>query len=170
MDKAKEAAATSQGATAASAAGLRGVVAASSSIGDVNGERGELIYQGYNIHDLAAHSTFEETVFLLWHGRLPKQTELDELKQASGPSYEVPPEVFVLMRQSPREAEPMDTLRTTISALAFYDKHARDITRAGALRTATRLTAQFPVIVAALERLRRGQELIAPKPELNIAT
>src|ERR1041384_8299130 len=170
MDKAKEAAATSQGATAASAAGLRGVVAASSSIGDVNGERGELIYQGYDIHDLAEHSTFEEVVFLLWHGRLPKQNELDELKRAIGASYEVAPQIFDMMRQFPRAAEPMDTLRTAISALAFYDEHARDISRAGALRTATRLTAQFPVIVAAIERLRKGQELVAPKAELNIAT
>jgi citrate synthase len=149
---------------------LRGVVAASSSIGDVNGERGELIYQGYNIHDLAEHSTFEEVVFLLWQGRLPNQSELDELKQTIGASYEVPPQVLDLMRSFPRTAEPMDTLRTTISALAFYDQNARDISRAGALRTATRLTAQFPVIVAAIERLRQGQELITPKPELNIAS
>src|SRR5205085_2854307 len=160
MDNAKEGAAPSTGpaqgggTSAASAAGLRGVVAASSSIGDVNGERGELIYQGYNIHDLAAHSTFEEIVFLLWHGRLPNQQELDELKHTIGASYEVAPQVFDMMRQFPRAAEPMDTLRTAISALAFYDEHARDISREGALRTATRLTAQFPVIVAAIERLR----------------
>ncbi|HEX8178187.1 MAG TPA: citrate synthase [Pyrinomonadaceae bacterium] len=154
----------------AGGAGLRGVVAASSAIGDVNGERGELIYQGYDIHDLAAHSTFEETVFLLWHGRLPTRAELDELQRALGASYEVPAPIFDLMRSFPRAAEPMDTLRTTISALAFYDPHARDTSRAGALRTATRLTAQFPVIVAAIERLRQGQELIAPRPELNLAT
>jgi citrate synthase len=170
MNNAKEAAATPQGAGAAAGAGLRGVVAASSSIGDVNGERGELIYQGYNIHDLAAHSTFEEVVFLLWHGRLPKQDELDELKRAIGASYEVPAEVFDLMRRLPRTAEPMDTLRTAISALAFYDEHARDISREGALRTATRLTAQFPVIVAAIDRIRNGQEPVAPRPDLNIAT
>src|SRR5918911_363320 len=152
----------------AAAAGLRGVVAAQSSIGDVNGEQGILIYQGYNIHDLAEHSTFEEVVFLLWHGRLPTQAELDELKRAVGASYEVPAQVFELMRRFPRDAEPMDTLRTAISALAFYDPQARDTSRAGALRTATRLTAQFPVVVAAIERLRNGQELIAPKPDRNI--
>jgi citrate synthase len=171
MDNAKEVAVAAQSAAKdAGGAGLRGVVAASSAIGDVNGERGELIYQGYNIHDLAAHSTFEEVVFLLWHGRLPNQSELDELKQTIDASYEVPPQVLDLMRSFPRAAEPMDTLRTTISALAFYDQHARDTARAGALRTATRLTAQFPVIVAAIERLRQGQELIAPEPELNLAS
>ena len=68
--------------TASSAAGLRGVSAATSSVSDVNGEKGELIYQGYDIHDLAAHSTFEEVTFLLWNKRLPKREELDELKRA----------------------------------------------------------------------------------------
>ena len=70
----------STAAASAASAGLRGVVAAQSSIGDVNGEQGILIYQGYNIHDLAEHSTFEEVVFLLWNGRLPKRDELDALK------------------------------------------------------------------------------------------
>ena len=67
--------------TATSAAGLRGVTAASSTISDVNGDKGELIYQGYNIHDLAKHSTFEEVIFLLWNKRLPTTAELDELKR-----------------------------------------------------------------------------------------
>ena len=78
MEKGKEAAAAS----ASAAAGLRGVVAATSSIGDVNGETGVLIYEGYDIHDLARSSTFEEVVYLLWHGQLPKREELDELREA----------------------------------------------------------------------------------------
>lgn len=154
----------------ASAAGLRGVVAATTSIGDVNGERGELIYEGINIHDLAEHSTFEEVVFLLWHGRLPKRAELDELKKAFGECYALPEEVLTLMRSFPRDAEPMDVLRTAVSALDFYDKSARDQTREGSLRTATRLTAQMPTIVAAIGRLREGKEPVMPKPELNVAT
>ena len=169
MDKAKEAAAPATDKKDAGA-GLRGVVAAQSSIGDVNGEKGELIYQGYDIHDLAEHSTFEETVFLLWHGRLPKQPELDELKRAIGESYALPAQIIELIRTFPREGESMDMLRTAVSALSFYDPQARDISREGALRTAIRLTAQFPVLVAAIERIRKGQEPIAPKPELNIAT
>ena len=72
------------------ATGLRGVIAAASSIGDVNGEKGELIYQGINIHDLATKSTFEEVVFLLWNGRLPKRAELDELRKNVAASYEIP--------------------------------------------------------------------------------
>ena len=154
----------------ASAAGLRGVVAAQTTIGDVNGERGELIYEGINIHELAEHSTFEEIVFLLWHGRLPKQAELDELRRNLSGCYELPEEIYDLMRRFPRDAEPMDTLRTIVSALDFYDKSAHDTTREGGMRTATRLTAQMPTIVAAIGRLRRGEEPVHPKPELNIAT
>src|SRR5438067_5654900 len=164
MDKAK------QGSASAVATGLRGVIAASSSVGDVNGEKGELIYQGLNIHDLARYSTFEEVVFLLWNGRLPKRAELDDLKRNIAANYELQPELLALMREFPRDAEPMDTLRTAVSALAFYDKNAKDISREAAVRTATRLVGQFPTIVATLERLRQGQEPIAPKPDLNIAT
>jgi citrate synthase len=166
MNKAKDAAT----ATASSGgAGLRGVVAASSSIGDVNGEKGELIYEGINIHDLARHAVFEEVIFLLWHGRLPKRAELEELKRSLGQCYELPQEALDLMRQFPRDAEPMDILRTTVSALDFYDKSAHDTTREASLQTATRLTAQIPTIVAASHRLRYGREPVKPNPELSIA-
>src|ERR671938_351113 len=101
-------------------AGLEGVVAAQSSIGDVNGEQGVLIYQGYDIHDLAEHSTFEETVFLLWNSRLPKRDELDELKRSIGDCYAIPREIVDLIRTFPRETAPMDMLRTAISALSMY--------------------------------------------------
>jgi citrate synthase len=167
MNKANE---TAAAAPAADGAGLRGVKAATSSIGDVNGEQGILIYQGYDIHDLARHSTFEETIFLLWHGRLPKRSELEELKTSLSQSYELPAGLVELMRRFPRDAEPMDVLRTSVSALDFFDTNARDTSREASLRTATRLTAQLPAIVAAAARLHNGQELIKPKPELNIAT
>ena len=170
MEKAKETASATAATAPAGGAGLRGVVAASSSIGDVDGERGVLIYQGINIHDLARNSTFEEVVYLLWHGRLPQRAELDELRRNIADCQELPEEIIALVRQFPRDADPMDTLRTAISALDFYDKSARDTSREASLKTATRLTAQLPVIVAAIERLRKGQEPVAPKPELNIAT
>src|SRR5712691_5567296 len=107
MDKAKE-----SGTASAVATGLRGVVAAASSVGDVNGEKGELIYQGLNIHDLATKSTFEEVVFLLWNGRLPKRAELDELKNNLAASYDLPEPLLALIKRFPADAEPMDTLRT----------------------------------------------------------
>ena len=151
-------------------AGLEGVVAAESSIGDVDGTNGVLIYQGLNIHDLAEHSTFEETVFLLWHGRLPKRDELETLKRELAENQRLPGEALELMRRFPRDAEPMDALRTAVSALAFYDPGSRDLSREGALRTATRLTAQLPVVVASFARLREGHEPVEPKAGLNLAS
>ncbi|HYH85349.1 MAG TPA: citrate/2-methylcitrate synthase, partial [Pyrinomonadaceae bacterium] len=167
MDKADSKPSAAQ---AKSPAGLEGVVAAQSSIGDVDGVNGVLIYQGLNIHDLAEHATFEETIHLLWHGRLPKQDELEALQQGLAAAGKIPDEVLALMRSFPKDAEPMDSLRTAVSALAFYDPRARDLTREGALATATRLTAQFPVLVACIERLRKGLEPIEPKAGLNLAT
>lgn len=164
MEKAKESAAR------AVSTGLRGVVAASSSIGDVNGEKGELIYQGLNIHDLATKSTFEEVVFLLWNGRLPKRAELDEVKRNIAASYELPEWVAEVFKYFPADAEPMDTLRTAVSALAFFDKESRDLSREASIRVATRLTARFPTIVAAIDRTRNGKTPIRPRPDLSIAT
>jgi len=163
MDKAESKPAAKSG------AGLEGVVAAESAIGDVDGLNGVLIYQGLNIHDLAEHSTFAETVFLLWHGRLPKRDELDALRRELAANQKLPAEVLALMRDFPPDAEPMDALRTAISALAFYDPGARDLSREGALRTATRLTAQFPVVVAAFERLRKGLDPVEPRADFNLA-
>jgi citrate synthase len=154
----------------ASAAGLRGVAAASSSVSDVNGERGELIYQGYSIHDLAQHSTFEEVVFLLWHKRLPNRAELNDLRRALAAQYKLPVEIIALMRTFPRTADPIDMLRTLVSALEFYDPSARDLSPAASLNTAIKLTAQFPALVATSDRLRRGLEPVRPDPEYNIAT
>src|SRR6188472_2285242 len=106
----------------AAAAGLRGVVAAQSAIGDVNGEQGILIYQGYNIHDLAEHSTFEEVIFLLWNGRLPKADELEAFNAELRANYGVPTDVIEMMKHFPQDADPMDVLRTAVSSLDFYDK------------------------------------------------
>ncbi|MCP9495382.1 MAG: citrate synthase [Pyrinomonadaceae bacterium MAG19_C2-C3] len=172
METAKENSATDTAKTntAKSPAGLEGVVAATSSIGDVDGINGILIYQGINVHDLAEHSTFEETVYLLWHGRLPKQDELNDFKTQLAAHQNPPAEVLEMMRHLPKDAVPMDILRTAVSALALYDNDCCDTTREGALRTATKLTAQLPVLVAASERIRKGEQVIAPKPELNIAT
>src|SRR5256885_2954725 len=168
MDKAK------QGSAGAVATGLRGVIAASSSVGDVNGEKGELIYQGLNIHDLATKSTFEEVVFLLWNGRLPNRAELDQLKKNLAASYELPWEAIELIKgmcaRAPKGADPMDMLRTVISALSLFDENKRDLSREASIRVATRLTARFPTIVAAIERARNDREIIQPKPDLNIAT
>ncbi len=155
--------------TTAAAAGLRGVVAAQSAIGDVNGEEGILIYQGYNIHDLAEHSTFEEVIFLLWNGRLPKADELAALTAELRANYEAPSEAIALMKQFPKDADPMDVLRTAVSSLDFYDKNGHGTDREHAVKSAIKLTAQIGTIAAAWDRIRNGKELIAPDKNLSIA-
>lgn len=155
--------------TAVASEGLRGVVAAQSAIGDVNGEEGILIYQGYNIHDLAEHSSFEEVVFLLWNGRLPKADELEELKQRLRRNYEVPSAVIDLMKQFPKTADPMDVLRTAVSALDFYDENGHGTDRDHAVKAAVRITGQIGTIAAAWDRIRNGKEVVAPDTNLSIA-
>jgi len=155
--------------TAVASEGLRGVVAAQSAIGDVNGEEGILIYQGYNIHDLAEHSSFEEVVFLLWNGRLPKADELEELKQRLRRNYEVPSAVIDLMKQFPKTADPMDVLRTAVSALDFYDENGHGTDRDHAVKAAVRITGQIGTIAASWDRIRNGKEVVAPDTNLSIA-
>ncbi len=153
----------------AAAAGLRGVVAAQSKIGDVNGEEGILIYQGYDIHDLAENSTFEEVVYLLWNARLPKKDELEDLKSQFQANYEAPPQIIEMMKTFPKTADPMDVLRTSVSALDFYDKDGHGTDRENAMKAAIKLTAQMPTIVAAWDRIRNGKDIIAPDKSLSIA-
>jgi len=153
----------------AAAAGLRGVVAAQSAIGDVNGEQGILIYQGYNIHDLAEHSTFEEVIFLLWNGRLPKSDELAAFNSEIRANYEVPGDVITMMKQFPKDADPMDVLRTAVSSLDFYDKNGHLTDREHATRAAIKLTGQIGTIAAAWDRIRNDKDIVSPDSSLSIA-
>lgn len=155
--------------TPASSAGLRDVVAAPSSICFIDGEKGILAYGGYNIHDLAVNSTFEEVVFLLWNNRLPKAKEIESLKSELAASRELPSGILELIRQFPTSAVPMDALRTAVSALAFTDPDRGDNSLDASRRRAVRLTAQIATIVAALERLRNGKELLSPRADLSHA-
>ena len=159
----------STAAAASASAGLRGVVAAQSAIGDVNGEDGILIYQGYDIHDLANNSTFEEVIFLLWNGRLPKADELAELKANISANYDIPAELVAILRAFPKNADPMDILRTAVSMLDFYDEGAHDTTREGAITACIKLVAQIPTIVTAWESIRTGRDIVAPDKSLSIA-
>ncbi|HVF31019.1 MAG TPA: citrate synthase [Pyrinomonadaceae bacterium] len=153
----------------AATAGLRGVVAAQSAIGDVNGEQGILIYQGYDIHDLAEHSTFEEVVFLLWNGRLPNQAELDELTSQIRANYKVPGEIIAGMKYMPKDADPMDVLRTCVSALDFYDKDGHGTDAENAHKSAVKITGQIGTLVAAWDRIRNGKDPVTPDASLGIA-
>jgi citrate synthase len=150
-------------------AGLEGIVAAESRISDVNGDKGELIYAGYDIHDLAEHSTFEEVIYLLWHGELPAGAALQQLKQRLSDETGLPTEIQELIGAIPRHANPMDMLRTVISALSFYDPDGADMSAEANERKAIRLTAKFPTIVTTFQRVRNGLKPIEPRKDLSIA-
>jgi citrate synthase len=150
-------------------AGLEGVIATQSSISDVNGIEGRLIYQGYDIHDLATQSTFEEVVYLLWHADLPSRQQLDQLKQQLAREMGLPAEIQQLIKSIPKTANPMDMLRTVVSALSFYDPDGADTSREANLRRSIRLVAKFPTIVTTFHRVRNGLEPVEPRRDLSIA-
>lgn len=149
--------------------GLEDIVAASSAICDVNGKEGRLIYQGYDIHDLAEHSNFEEVVYLLWFGRLPNKSELAKLSAELGASRALPPELIQAMKQFPKNSQPMEVLRTATSMLSFYDPDNANDSREANIRKVTRLMAQMPTVVAYWDNIRNGKEPKPPKPELSMA-
>ncbi len=146
-------------------AGLQDVIAANSAICDIIGGEGKLTYRGIDIHDLARHSSFEETTYLLWFGQLPTRDELQRFSADLASRRSLPGEVIALMKDFPRGATPMDALRTAVSALAFYDPQRDDPSPQANVSKATRLTAQMATTVAAYEQIRHGKEPIAPVPE-----
>ena len=152
----------------AQAGGLRGVVIGESRISDVQAE-GSLYYQGYNIHDLAENSTFEETIYLLWRGELPTQAQLTQFRAELAAEYALPESVIALLRGFPKTANSMDALRTGVSALGMFDPDAGDNSTEANLRKSLRLQAKMPTLVAAIERLSQGLEPIAPRNDLSIA-
>jgi citrate synthase len=149
-------------------AGLEDVVAAPSAICYLDGERGVLGYRGYDIHDLAERSTFEETCFLLWHGHLPSRAELGELQSQLASFRALPEGILRLMRMLP-PANAMDTLRTVTSALSHYDPDADNTAREARHRTSVRLTSQVCSVVATIGRMSRGGGPIAPDAGLGHA-
>src|SRR5579863_4957471 len=153
---------------AVSGAGLEGIVAAESRICYIDGDAGILSYQGYNIHTLAEKATFEEVIYLLWYGRLPKQAELDQLKSALVANREIPAEVTAFL-QSAGKAGPMDVLRTAVSMLSLYDPEAKDSSIEASERKAVKLMAQTPTIVTTFDRLRNGKQVVAGDPKLDMA-
>jgi citrate synthase len=149
-------------------AGLEDVVATSSSICFIDGDRGILAYRGFDVHDLAPKATFEEVCYLLWHGRLPNRADLGELQSQLAADRPLPDAVIRLLRQLP-PGEAMDTLRTAASALAHYDRDAHDSSPAANYRKAVRLTAQMGSLVAAIGRIERNLGPIDPDPVMGHA-
>jgi citrate synthase len=149
-------------------AGLEDVVAASSAICYLDGERGVLAYCGHDIHDLARGASFEETCYLLWHRRLPTRPELGDLSSQLVAARPLPEPVLRLMRSLP-DVGGMDALRTVTSALAHYDADAEDQSPHANYRKAVRLTGQLASVVAAWGRLSAGKGPIAPDPAMGHA-
>jgi len=152
-------------------AGLEDVVVSTSDICFIDGREGRLVYRGYNVDDLAAQSTFEEVVYLLWLGALPTKKEYDTFYKAlsSTANRKLPSGLIALLRTLPKKTTPMEVLRTGVSALSAWDPDAADNSREASIRKATRLTAQMPTLVAAWERIRRGKAPIAPNPRLSLS-
>src|SRR5215510_7049866 len=148
--------------------GLEDVVATSSAICYLEGERGVLAYCGYDIHDLAKSATFEEVCYLLWHRRLPTRAELGDLQSQLAAARALPEPIIRLMRSLP-PVSGMDALRTIASALAHYDAEADDASPQAQYRKAVRLTAQTGSIVATWGRLQAGRGPIAPDPAMSHA-
>ena len=150
-------------------AGLEDVVATDSTVCFLDGKEGRLLYQGFDIHDLAEHSSFEEVVYLLWFGRLPKKSELETLNKELRTNRRLPDDVVKLMREFPKKALPMEVLRTTVSMLSMYDSDMDDNGREATIRKATRLTAQMPTIIAYWDNIRNDRETLAPLEDCNLA-
>ncbi|HTK06925.1 MAG TPA: citrate synthase [Ktedonobacteraceae bacterium] len=144
--------------------GLEGIVAATTAISKVEGTAGRLIYRGYTIHDLARTTSFEEIVHLLWFGHLPNQRELSELHAHFAAERTLPAEVLQVIQVLPAQTEPMDVLRTAVSAWG-----ALSIKGKPTVEQAIALTARFPLILAAFHSLRTGKAILESRPELSHA-
>lgn len=155
-------------ATTTTGAGLEGIVATQSEICFIDGELGILSYQGFDIHTLADNATFEEVIYLLWHGKLPNRSELDQLKSGLVKNRPIPDAVTAFLKSVPKAA-PMDVLRTAVSMLGLYDPLASDNSSNASLEKAMRLMAQTATIVTSYDHLRKGEQPIAGDPQLGFA-
>ncbi len=148
--------------------GLKGVYFDRSPCTFIDGKAGELRYRGYSIHDLAEHSSFEETAWLLLHGELPNKRQLAAFDADLKAARKLPAPVTDIIR-AVKTAHPMDVLRTAASALSAFDPETADNSREATLRKAVRLTSQVPTIVAAHSHIRAGQEPVPADAALSHA-
>jgi len=153
------------------AKGLEGIIANSTRLSDVLGQEGILIYSGYDINEIAGNATYEEVVYLLWHGEFPNREQLNELTGRLRAERELPEGVLDFLRSAPKNANPMDVLRTGVSMLGLYDnalneEHARDDADR---RRAISITAKIGVMAAYFHRVRRGLDLPPVRKDLGEA-
>jgi citrate synthase len=155
--------------TAVASRGLEGIVATTSSICWIDGDAGVLSYRGIDIHELATHSTFEETTYLLWFGTLPTTAQLAEFTATLAASRVLNWRIIEFLRSVPTDATPMEVLRTAVSLLSLYDPDEKDSTHDGNVRKAYRLTSQIAMIVAIFDRIRKGKPIIDADKTLSHA-
>lgn len=149
--------------------GMKDVVALESKISRIDGKKGELEYRGYSIHDLAKHSSYEETAYLLWHGKLPKENELEEFSADLAGRRRIPPEVIGPLTSLPDITHPMVILRTAISYCGSLDENLHEINPEENLCKSKEILAMIPTIIAYAARLREGKSLVHPRRELDHA-
>jgi len=155
--------------TATAGKGLEGIVAANSGVCWIDGDAGILSYRGIDIHELAPQSTFEETTFLLWNGRLPSAAELKEFESTLAHSRVIDERIVAMLKSFPTSATPMEVLRTAVSALSFYDADEADNSHQANVRKSYNLTSQIAMIVAIYDRLRKGLEIVPAVQNLSHA-
>ena len=148
--------------------GLKGVYFERSGVSHIDGAKGELSYRGYSIHDLATHSTFEEVAYLLIHGELPNQKELNAFEDNLKAARELPSAVYDVIHAA-KDGHPMDVLRTAVSALAALEPTSQKVDEKGFLENGIRLMSQVPMIIAAHHNIRNGRAPVAPDTELSQA-
>ncbi|AFO88656.1 citrate (Si)-synthase [Phaeobacter inhibens] len=148
--------------------GLKGIYFERSGVSDIDGAKGELSYRGYSIHDLAAHSTFEEVCYLLIHGELPDADQLAEFDTALKAARVLPAPVLDIIRAT-KDGHPMDVLRTAVSALAALEPNSQQVGEDAFVANGIRLISQVPIIIAAHDAIRNGREVVAPDMTLSHA-
>jgi citrate synthase len=159
---------TSSGKSPASS-GLDGVVVANTEMSDVDGQLGRLIVRGYDIEELAGRATFEEVVYLLWHGALPNRGQLTAFQDELRGYRQLPDETTAAVELAARRMEPMDALRFAVASLTADETDPEDDSRAANLRRSAMLVARVPIIIANYQRLRNGQQPVPPRDDFGIA-
>ncbi len=149
--------------------GLEGVAVSKSTICVIDGESGTLGYRGINIGQFADHSTYEETIYLLWYGKLPTQSELDAFKAKLVFERDVNGSIWEILQCLPCRSQPMEALRTVVSALCAYDPDADSYDTQANLNKAVRLTVRMPIVVANYFHLLNGSEPVHQNPALDHA-
>lgn len=149
--------------------GLEGVVAAESELSCIDGKKGILEYRGYDIHDLAKYSNYEEVVYLLWYGKLPTEKELKDFKTELAERRDLPDELITLLYEIPKSAHPMVVLRTAVSFMGSFEDDPWDLDDEKNLERSKDMTAKIPTVVAYFDRIRNSREIVYPDKKLSHA-